>query len=92
MDQVEAYNPPPNPAKITDTRYERYISKYGNESWELDALDPTMLNRLITDNVLEFRDEKLYQETCLQEKSQLSELESIRTNYLDVIKYLKKFK
>ena len=43
MDQVEEYNPPPNPAKTTDTRYESYINEYGEESWELDALDPDVL-------------------------------------------------
>ena len=38
MDQVEQYHPPPNPAKTTDSRYGAYIERYGEESWELDAL------------------------------------------------------
>lgn len=38
MDQVELYNPPPNPAKLTDCRATKYIEEYGDESWELDAL------------------------------------------------------
>ena len=53
MDQVEQYNPPPNPAKITDSRAEGYIAEYGEESWELDALDPATLEGLITDSILE---------------------------------------
>jgi hypothetical protein len=40
MDQVEHYGPPPNPAKITDSRCAGYIRNYGEESWELDALEP----------------------------------------------------
>lgn len=52
MDQVETYNPPPNPAKMTDSRYESYAREYGDESWELDALDPSVLNELITNNIL----------------------------------------
>lgn len=42
-DQVQAYNPPPNPAKLTDSRYKAYIERYGDESWELDALNPTVI-------------------------------------------------
>lgn len=39
MDQILEVEPPPNPAKMTDTRYGKYISEYGDESWELDALE-----------------------------------------------------
>jgi hypothetical protein len=35
MEQVEQYNPPPNPAKISDSRANGYIAEFGNESWEL---------------------------------------------------------
>ena len=31
-DQVQAYNPPPNPAKLTDSRCKAYIERYGDES------------------------------------------------------------
>jgi len=47
MKQVKAVNPPPNPAKITDSRAKEYIKTYGAKSWELDALDPTYLSALI---------------------------------------------
>jgi hypothetical protein len=32
MDQVDQYNPPPNPAKITDSRATAYIAEFGGES------------------------------------------------------------
>lgn len=47
MDQVKKFNPPPNPAKITDSRAKAYIEKYGDKSWEVDALPPRELNRII---------------------------------------------
>jgi hypothetical protein len=47
MDQIERYNPPPNPAKLTDSRANGYIARYGSSSWELDALEPTVLARLV---------------------------------------------
>jgi len=47
MEQIEKYNPPPNPAKITDSRANAYIAEYGAESWELDALEPAVLADLV---------------------------------------------
>jgi hypothetical protein len=47
MDQVEQYNPPPNPAKLTDSRSTAYIAKHGHSSWEVDALPPNVLAKLI---------------------------------------------
>lgn len=47
MDQVEQYNPPPNPAKTTDSRFNRYQAEHGDESWEVDALPPDVLGALI---------------------------------------------
>lgn len=47
MEQVEQYGPPPNPAKETDSRFEGYRDEYGDESWELDALEPAVLIDLI---------------------------------------------
>lgn len=49
MAQVRKYNPPPNPAKISDPRAREYIKKYGNHSWEVDALPPNILRKLIRD-------------------------------------------
>lgn len=46
-DQVDAYKPPPNPAKVTDSRAAGYIAEHGHDSWELDALDPPTLNALL---------------------------------------------
>lgn len=59
--QVDKYNPPPNPAKLTDTRAYEYISEHGEESWELDALEPKVIVSLIKGTVLSVRDENLWQ-------------------------------
>lgn len=47
MDQVEEYNPPPNPAKVTDPRATAYMDKHGDSSWEVDALPPEVLSQII---------------------------------------------
>ncbi len=33
MDQVEELQPPPNPAKVTDSRFKDYQDKFGDECW-----------------------------------------------------------
>ena len=42
--QIKKYNPPPNPAKITDPRASWYLDKFGKTSWEVDALTPQVLS------------------------------------------------
>jgi hypothetical protein len=49
MEQVEEYNPPPNPAKMTDSRAAKYVEQHGASSWEVDALPPEVLSQLITE-------------------------------------------
>lgn len=60
MDQIEDQGPPPNPAKTTDSRFAEYEALYGYESWELDALQPRFLTRLVEEHVLEVLDEGLW--------------------------------
>jgi len=67
MDQVETYNPPPNPAKSSDSRYADYAEKFGDESWELDALDPQVIVNLITANVLAYRNEAIWEVDSVRE-------------------------
>lgn len=47
MPQIRQYEPPPNPAKLTDSRAAGYIERFGMQSWELDALDPDVLAALV---------------------------------------------
>ena len=50
-EQIDIYNPPPNPAKQTDARFAEYQMKYGDESWELDALEPKVIDELIDSQI-----------------------------------------
>lgn len=67
FDQVETYQPPPNPAKMTDSRFQRYLEEHGDESWELDALEPTVIAALIQDAIDAIRDPDLWEETEREE-------------------------
>ena len=62
LNQVQTYNPPPNPAKLSDSRARSYIAQYGYESWELDALEPQTLDQLTSSAILQYLDQPLYDE------------------------------
>ncbi len=89
MSQIQTYNPPPNPAKITDSRCSKYIDQYGDESWELDALEPKVITDLIKEQVTMYRDDDLYRKVCEREKSEKEELQLVCDYYDDAIEYLK---
>jgi hypothetical protein len=89
MVQIQRYNPPPNPAKTTDSRYADYRAKYGDESGELDALEPTILVDLIERAVGQFRDEKLWQEACDQERKGQRTLETLHEKFPQVVQFLR---
>ena len=87
--QVKRYNPPPNPAKTTDSRYSQYEELYGNDSWELDALDPALLVDLITKAVLRYRSENNWAEALKLEERGRKTLESICKYFPDVTAFLR---
>lgn len=69
MDQIEEYRPPPNPGKTTDSKFKKYQELYGDMSWELDALSPTVLRDLLRGEIEKLVDEDLRQERLdLKEK------------------------
>ena len=69
MDQVTQYHPPPNPAKLTDSRASGYVRLYGLESWELDALEPQVLDGLISRAIESFMNQELYDQMIEQEEA-----------------------
>jgi hypothetical protein len=68
MDQIRQLNPPPNPAKLTDSRCAQYIIDYGDESWELDALEPRFMADLVEEHILKLRDEEQWAKMEEQER------------------------
>jgi hypothetical protein len=69
MEQIKMYNPPPNPAKITDPRAKEYIKKFGNVSWEVDALTPEMMREIVTTGIEANIDKNLFNIMINKEKA-----------------------
>lgn len=77
MNQIEQYQPPPNYAKMSDSRYAEYRNYHGEESWELDALEPRVIQDLIQSAVLQVRDQKLWDEMTAQQTEDKLFLEAL---------------
>lgn len=84
MEQVEQYGPPPNPAKLTDTRADAYIRDYGYESWELDALEPTVISALIENAIEDYRDPDLWYDACKEEERMRHQLGEVAARWPEV--------
>lgn len=88
MDQVEEYEPPPNPAKLTDSRAPEYVSLYGDDSWELDALDPSTLDDLISSAIREVIDQDLFDDREHAEESHREILTAASERWSEVRDFL----
>lgn len=77
MDQIERYNPPPNPAKLSDSRCNGYIARFGDESWELDALEPRAMIDLIQGEIKQLIDAEAWDEQQGKERNGRLKLEEV---------------
>lgn len=81
LEQIEDYQLPPNPAKLSDSRSINYIEKFGDESWELDALPPNLLADLIKSRILDYQDAPSYSAAEAEEAEDLTNLDELSRNY-----------
>jgi hypothetical protein len=87
-DQIDQYNPPPNPAKLTDSRATGYIEQHGDESWELDALEPSVIEQLIEDQIMEIRNEDRWDARVALEEQHRAGLIKASQRWPDVVAML----
>jgi len=90
MEQIEDLNPPPSPVKSTDSRTAGYVEAYGTEDcWELDALPPAELDRLVEEAILDHLDRDLYDARVRLEERQKDLLRALPENWDDVVSHLR---
>jgi len=89
MEQIETFNPPPNPTKVTDARSNGYIERFGYECWELDALEPKVITTLIENEVTALLDQEIFDEVEWRERQDKRNIQMICDRYNDVVEFLK---
>lgn len=89
IDQVRAYNLPPNPAKETDSRAGAYIEQFGFGSWELDALNPRMIDQLIDAAIQDIVDTEAWNEALADEEEQREKIRKLHRNWERADEWLK---
>lgn len=88
MDQVEEFDPPPNPAKLTDSRIGGYMARYGSSSWELDALEPAYLEETITAAVWEQCDREKWNAIHQQQEEERNLLRAASSRWDELVEVL----
>jgi hypothetical protein len=87
-EQIEEYGPPPNPAKTTDARYEKYQEQYGDDSWELDALEPQVMADLIRAAVQARINQDYWQEALDRQQTGRDQLGQVSRRWEKVVDFL----
>jgi hypothetical protein len=85
MPQIEEYNPPPNFAKATDARFKAYQDQFGDESWELDALEPAVIEALVRDYISRNLDTAAFEEKREEQARHRSQLGSVAGSWSEVV-------
>jgi len=82
LPQIEEFNPPPNFVKETDSRTKWYIDKFETEDcWELDALAPQAVDRIIRDEIEPLIDTEAWEKTLADEEEHRTVLSEIISDW-----------
>lgn len=88
MPQIEELKPPPNTAKVADSRYPGYLKKFGSKCWELDSIPPSILSSIITKEVYSIMDRDKYSKMVKLEDQYKSTLSEINNRFSTIQKWV----
>lgn len=77
MDQIRKYNPPPQPNKKKDSREPGYAATHGEHSWEVDALEPSVLSEIVDAAVEPLCDKEKFDAAIKRELEQRARIEFV---------------
>jgi hypothetical protein len=70
IDQVREHNLAPNPTKRADPRSPKYVEEFGDECWELDAIEPDELQSIVRGAVERYIDMDAWNEGLTEEEKE----------------------
>jgi hypothetical protein len=83
MNQIRELNPPENPAKSSDSRFDSYVARFGHSSWELDAIEPRALAEIVRTAIEENRDDDAWEKAVEREERMKDQLQEMADNYTE---------
>jgi hypothetical protein len=72
-------------AKTTDPRYDWYVENYGDEAWELDAMDPNDLRDRVREEIEFYVDAEAWERHKLVETAQRETVKTIATKRAEAV-------
>lgn len=81
FEQVQQYQPPENPAKKTDSRFNGYQRQFGDGSWEVDALRPEVMTDIVDQAIRQFVDEDMFNRVIAEEDTDKARLQTFLTTF-----------
>lgn len=89
QDQVEGFNLPPDMrAKKTSSNYDKFVEKYGDDVFEVEALKPEELQIILRNAIDSVIDRALFNHELEQEKADSAYLQGVRNTVHDTLKEL----
>ncbi len=76
MEQIKTFDLPPNPTKITDSRADKYVKKFGKTCWEVDALNPKTLTEIVERHIKKNINMNVFKEQLERENKDKATLKS----------------
>jgi hypothetical protein len=89
-DQIDEFNPPPNLVKDSDSRSAAYKEDYGDDCWELDALDPAVIAELIKAELEAMINEDEWSKAKAREKESRELLGQVAERWGEVVELVKR--
>jgi len=87
FEQVQGFKLPPGPqAKKKSPNYKRFVSQYGENVFELEAVTPAVLQGLVRDAIDSVIDRNLFNRELDQERADAAELEGTRRTIVKTIR------
>jgi len=76
--QIDKYDHPPNPAKLTDPRAGKFLENHGDTSWEVDALRPEVLNDIVVTAIENLINIETYDDIVSEEAADVDILKKLK--------------
>ena len=81
QEQIRTFDLPPDPAKLTDSCASNYMDRFGDTSWELDALPSREIERLVVSSITDILDVPMFNAALRREEASRNELKSVSRNW-----------